>query len=95
MQERIFSLFEIVSDLALDSVNIYDIYAYVLFVFIENDIMKIEDLENILKNSEGISILNKVLKYMYEDNKSSKFKLKKIGFIKKNKGLFEWLFGEN
>ena len=95
LQERIFSLFEIVSDLALDSVNIYDIYAYVLFVFIENDIMKIEDLENILKNSEGISILNKVLKYKYEDNKSSKFKLKKIGFIKKNKGLFEWLFGEN
>ena len=97
LKERIFSLFEIVSDLALDSVNIYDVYAYILFIFIENDIMQIEDLENIVKEKEGISILNKVLKYMYENNKSSKFKneLKKIDFIRKNKGLFEWLFGDN
>ena len=97
LKERIFSLYEIVSDLALDSTSIYDVYAYVLFIFIENEIMEIEDLENIMKEKEGISILNKVLKYMYENNKSFKFKkeLKKISFIKKNKGLFEWLFADN
>ena len=97
LKERIFSLYEIVSDLALDSTSIYDVYAYVLFIFIENEIMEIEDLENIMKEKEGISILNKILKYMYENNKSFKFKkeLKKISFIKKNKGLFEWLFADN
>ena len=99
LQNRIFSLFEIVSDLALDNTDIYDIYAYTLFTFIENDIMEIENLENIIKEREEveISILNKILKYMYENNKSLKFKkeLKKIGFIKENKGSFDWVFGNN
>ena len=97
LKERIFSLYENVRDFALDSTSIYDVYAYVLFIFIENEIMEIEDLDNIMKEEEGISILNKVLKYIYENNKSSKFKkeLKKIIFIRKNKGLFEWLFADN
>ena len=99
LQKRIFSLFEIVSDFALDNPDIYDVYAYTIFIFIENDIMQISDLENIIKekNESEISILNKVLKYIYENNKSVKFKkdLKKIGFIKENKGLFGWVFGKN
>lgn len=99
LQNRIFSLFEIVSDIALDNADIYDVYAYILFIFMENDIILIEDLENIFKEKMDveISILNKILKYMYENNKNLKFKkeLRKMGFIKKNKELFEWVFVNN
>ena len=51
IQKRIFNLFELVNDLAFETPKIYELYAYVLYIFIEYNIMKIEDLENIFKNS--------------------------------------------
>ena len=97
LQKRAFDLFNLVKDFAFETPKIYDVYSHLLFIFIKNDIINIEDLENIFEkepNEDDISILNKVFKNIYEYNKSESFKneLKKFGFIYKNKGLFDWVF---
>ena len=99
LQKRIFDLFEIVNDLAFETPKIYDIYAYVIYIFIQNNIMKVIDLEKIFKkemNEKDISTLNKIYKIIYDLNKKESFKkeLKNFKFVKKNKGLFEWMFNE-
>jgi len=59
-------------------------------------IIKIKDFQNIFtgKAKDDVKILSKVLKNVYEYNKNDEFKegVKGISFIRKNKGLFEWLF---
>ena len=97
LRKKVFSLFELVSDYALDIPEINDVYSYVLFLFIENGIMEIKDLKNIyIESNKDTNILNKVLKSIYQCNKSDEFKkgLSKIGFIIENKGAFEWVFSE-
>ena len=97
LRKKVFSLFELVSDYALDIPEINDVYSYVLFLFIENGIMEIKDLKNIYTESnKDTNILNKLLKNIYQCNKSDEFKkgLSKIGFIIENKGAFEWVFSE-
>ena len=100
LRKKVFSLLELVRDLSLDTPNIYEVYAYILFVFVKNEIMEIEDLKNVLddgSNEEDIKILNTVLKNLYENNKSETFKkeLRKIDFIIQKKGAFEWVFSES
>ena len=97
LRKKVFSLLELVSDYALDTPDINDVYSYVLFLFIENGIMKIKDLKNIYTESnKDTNIVNKVLKSICQCNKSDEFKkeLRKIGFIVENKGAFEWVFSE-
>ena len=97
IQKRIFDLFEIVNDLAFETPKIYDIYSYVLFILIENNIMEIVNLVKFYKedmNENDISLLNKVFKNICEYDESGLFKknLKKFGFICKNKEVFKWVF---
>ena len=100
LKAKIISLFENVKDLTLDTPLLYDIYSYVLFTFIYNNIMEIEDLEKIFNKEnikEDIIILSKILQKISELFKDDIFKkeLRKFDLICKNKGLFKWLFGDN
>ena len=94
LQKRAFALFALVSDYAYETPNIYDVYAHMIFVFLQNEIMEINDLQKILKEKEDLENFNKVLKNLYEYDKSEEFKneLKAIPLIKKNKGFFKWVF---
>ena len=98
LRKRVVSLLELVSDYALDIPKIIDVYAYVLFILIKNDIMEIKDLQNIFteKNKDIIKVLNMVLQNLCQYNKCDAFKkeLSKIGFIVQNKGAFECVFYE-
>ena len=101
LQKRVFNLFEIINDLSLETPKLFEIYAYVFNIMIENNLMKIEDLENIYKeemNNIDLGTLNKIFQNIYECNNriSFKKKLQKFEFIYKNKDLFKWLFdGKN
>ena len=66
MPKRVFSLLDLISDYALDTPKIFDVYAYVayvLFILIENGIMEIKELQNIFieNNKDKIMVLNEVL----------------------------------
>ena len=100
LKVKILNLIENVKDLALDTPLIYDIYSYVLFIFINSNIMGIEDMEKIFNeemNKEDIIIISKILKNISELFKVDIFKkeLRKFDFIYKNKELFKWLFDDN
>ena len=94
--KRVFSLYELVKDYAYDTPKIYEIYSYLLFTFMENNIMEVKDIQDIFKDKEGedLKYLSGVLQNIYNYNKSDEFKseLKAIPFISKNKGEFEWVF---
>ena len=96
LRKRVVSLLDLVSDYALDTPKIIDVYAYVLFILIENDIMEIKYLQNIFteNNKDIIKDLNMILGNLCQYNKSDAFKkeLSKIGFIVQNKGAFECVF---
>ena len=97
LQKRIINLFDIVNDLAFETPKIYDVYSYVIFILIDNNIMEIENLVNFYKegmNQNDICILNKVFKNIceYDESELFKKKLKKVEFISKNKEVFEWIF---
>ena len=97
LQKRIFNLFDIVNDLAFETPKIYDVYSFAIFILIENNIIKIENLNFLYKegmDKNDIVILNKVIKNIYEYNKSELFKQKltNFEFICINKELFEWIF---
>ena len=100
LQKRIFDLFEFVIDLAFETPKIYDIYAYVLFIFIENNIMKVDNLKNIFRkemNKSDMLIISKIYKNIYDFNKDDLLRkeLKGFEFVYKNKDLFEWVFSDN
>lgn len=96
---KIFDLFERVNDFALTNLKIYNIYAYVIYLFIVNQIIDIKSLENIIKGTNMINkkdlisisiVYNNV--YNYIQNDIFKNTLKKFVFIDRNKSLFEWVF---
>ena len=100
LQKRIFDLFEFVIDLAFETPKIYDIYAYVLFIFIENNIMKVDNLKNIFRkemNKSDMLIISKIYNKIYNLNNDDLFRkeLKGFEFIYKNKDLYEWVFSDN
>ena len=93
-------MFEFVIDLAFETPKIYDIYAYVLFIFIENNIMKVDNLKNIFRkemNKSDMLIISKIYKNIYDFNKDDLLRkeLKGFEFVYKNKDLFEWVFSDN
>lgn len=97
LKNKIFDLFENVKDYAFETPKIYEIYAYVLYLLIDNKIMDIEDLENIKELEaieEDLKEINIVYKNIYNEIKNDEFKniIKKFGFIDKNKKIFEWVF---
>ena len=96
LQKRVFSLYELVKDFAYETPKIYDIYAYLFFVFMENDIMEIEDFKKIFigRKKDDIKKLSMICKNVHDYNKSDEFKkeLKAVPFVCKNKREFEWVF---
>ena len=100
LQKRIFDLFEFVIDLAFETPKIYNIYAYVVFIFIENNIMKVDNLKNIFRkemNKSDMLIISKIYNKIYNLNNDDLFRkeLQGFEFIYKNKDLFEWVFSDN
>jgi acyl-[acyl carrier protein]--UDP-N-acetylglucosamine O-acyltransferase len=77
----------------------YDIYAYVIFIFLENDIMEVTDLERIILEKDSINIASSIFKKVYKMNlnKNQKFKqeLAEFNNIKQNKELFKWVFNQD
>ena len=49
LRKRIFNLLTIVIDIAFETPKIYDIYAYVMYILIQNNILKKEDIDNKFK----------------------------------------------
>ena len=47
-------MLELARDFALETPAIYDIYSYVLFIFIDNNIIDVSDLEEIINEKEAI-----------------------------------------
>lgn len=97
LKNKIFNLFGIVKDYAFETPKIYEIYAYVLYLLIINEILDIKDLENIKELEmieEDLKKINIVYKNIDKEMKNDKFKniLKEFGFISKNKEIFEWVF---
>ena len=95
---RLFKLLEIARSYAFETPEIYDIYAYVIYIFISNDIMGISDLEEIKNEKDSIDddfknvsiIFEKVYKY-YKDEKF-KEDLSKFSFINNNTEMFKWVY---
>jgi len=59
LKNRLFSLISVVIDIAFETPKIYDIYAYVIYILIENQILEKKEMENTFKNKlkkEGINM---------------------------------------
>ena len=98
LKNRLINLYLEVKDFALETPLIYDIYAYVIYIFLENDIMEVRDLKEIIVEKDSIeedySIISSIFKKVYKLYKIEKFKLElaEFNYIKNNKELFEWVF---
>ena len=97
LQKRVLNLFDVVNDLSYETPKIFDIYSYVISIFIEYNIIEITNLENIFREEfdiNDISTINKVFLNIYEYHKSDSFKkeLKKFRPINENKEIFQWIY---
>ena len=97
LQKRVFNLFDVVNDLSYETPKIFDVYSYVIYIFIEYNIIEIKNLENIFREEfdiNDISTINKIFLNIYEYHKSDSFKkeLKKFRFINENKEIFQWIY---
>ena len=101
LKNRLINLFERVRDFALETPSIYDIYAYIIWIFLENDIMEVEDLEGIIMEKDAIeedySTVSSIFKKVYKLYKIEKFKIElgKFSYINKNKDIFDWVFNQD
>ena len=97
LQKRVFNLFDVVNDLSYETPKIFNVYSYVIYIFIEYNIIEIKNLENIFREEfdiNDISTINKVFLNIYEYHKSDSFKkeLKKFRLINENKEIFQWIY---
>jgi hypothetical protein len=98
LKNRLFKLLELVRDFAIETPTIYDIYSYVIFIFLDNNIMEIPDLEEIINEKEAIEedykvislILEKACKYYNDED--FKEEVAKFDFVKNNSKLFKWVY---
>ena len=58
LRKRIFNLLTIVIDIAFETPKIYDIYAYVMYILIQNNILKKEDIDNKFKEISNKKDIN-------------------------------------
>ena len=98
LKNRLLSLFEIVRNYAIDIPKIYEIYSYIIYIFLDNNIMEISDLEEIINEKDAIEDdykdISNIFKMAYDYYKEENFKeeLSKFNFIKNNSKLFEWIY---
>ena len=76
--KKIIDLFEIVKDFSYETHDIYIIYEYVLQLFIENEIIKIKEFENMFeakeKEKEDINIINNMFQNIFRNINKDKYK---------------------
>ena len=94
LKERIIKLFENILDISLDVPNIFDIYAYVLNIFLEHNLISFSDLSGLKKEDVSDEKISTTLKYLSEYYKKDDFneQLKTLPFIENNKELYQWAF---
>jgi hypothetical protein len=91
-------LLELVRDFAIETPTIYDIYSYVIFIFLDNNIMEIPDLEEIINEKEAIEEDYKVVSLIlekaceYYNDEDFKEEVANFDFIKNNSKLFKWVY---
>ena len=101
LKDKLIDLFKSIRELALDIPQIYDVYSYIIYIFLENDIMNVSDLKGIFiekdSTEEDLNIISSIFQKVYNLYKIGKFKLElaEFDFIKKNKDLFEWVFNKD
>ncbi len=101
LKNRLLKLLDFVRDCAIDIPKIYDIYSYIIYIFLDNNIMEIGELEEIIKEEDAIDddykIISDIFKMTYEYYKKEDFKeeVAKFNFVKNHSQLFEWLYKED
>ena len=94
----LFKLLEVVKYCYYITPIIYDVYAYIIYIFIINGIMKINDLKDIIKEKdskpEEFNTVSNILKKTYDYYKECNFieDLTNFEYIKNNKDLFRWVY---
>ena len=104
LKDRLLNLLELVRDFALETPVIYDVYAYVIYIFLDNNIMEVKDLEGIIpekdqKDStpEDYKVISSILQKTndYYKNEAFKEELVTFEYVKKNEELFEWVYSHD
>ena len=97
LKNKLLKLFELVRDYALETPQIYDIYAHIIYIFLDNNIMDISDLKDIINEKDAIeddykiisSVFEKAYKYYNEED--FKEEIAQFDFVKKYSHMFKWL----
>ena len=96
---KVIYLFELIKDFAFETPNIFEIYEYVIYLFIKNRVFNMKDLEKIFaakensKEKEDVNIMSKVFQNIFnlmvqDDEIELKNEFKELHFINKYKDLF-------
>ena len=85
-------LFEIIVDISLDVPAIFDIYAYVLNIFLHFDFIQFIELVELKKEEISIKSISITLNYLSEYYEKDDFKerLFELPYVQKEKGEFSW-----
>ena len=101
LKTRLLNMLEPVREIALDTPVIYDIYAYIIYIFLSYNIMEIKDLEDIIiekdSTQEDYSAISSILEKTnnYYDNEEFKEELTSFEYVKKNQDLFKWVYSHD
>ena len=96
---KVIYLFELIKDFAFETPDIFEIYEYVIYLFIKNRVFNMKDLEKIFaakensKEKEDVNIMSKVFQNIFnlmvqDDEIELKNEFKELHFINKYKDLF-------
>ena len=96
---KVIYLFELIKDFAFETPDIFEIYEYVIYLFIKNKVFNMKDLEKIFaakensKEKEDVNIMSKVFQNIFnlmvqDDEIELKNEFKELHFINKYKDLF-------
>ena len=94
LKERIIKLFINIVDISLDIPKIFDIYAFVLNIFLNNELIEFSDLSELQKEDIPIENISDTLKYLSNYYKKDDFneKLEELSYVKNDKSKFGWAF---
>ena len=94
LKDRLIKLSEYIVENALDIPGLYDIYAYVLNNFMQNELMNFSDLAELKKQDITMENINDIMKNLakYYDKDSFKEELEELPFVKTEKEMFKWVF---
>ena len=96
---KVIYLFELIKDFAFETPDIFEIYEYVIYLFIKNRVFNMKDLEKIYaakensKEKEDVNIMSKVFQNIFnlmvqDDEIELKNEFKELYFINKYKDSF-------